>query len=159
MTDDPQDQREPVPETPGPGLFRPTATIEAMRFTGGPESATAIIDWLLSRGVSARYHGPEEDPAIGEHIAVTDADRARPGEWLVRGLTGKVWSVADAHFRKTYRPADAADHLAKLDEIISAAISITTQPAAGDMARVKALSAAERALSQKAAILGLYHHD
>jgi hypothetical protein len=73
---------------PGRYTKRPI-TIDAYQFTGGPEQATAVIDWVLAHGGTARYH-ETEPPRLHSVSCRCDGRGIIPGrvyveDWVIRG--------------------------------------------------------------------------
>lgn len=91
--------------------------IEAIRFTGGAENATPIIDWILAGGGTARWHEPLDEwtsedgtlghPASPEHLAIDTLEgtmRADVGDWIIRGVQGEFYPCKPDIFEATYEP-------------------------------------------------------
>lgn len=99
----------------GPQRYRKLpVVIEAMRWNGTPEGATPIINWVLARDGTARYH--EDRPGDTnvlirpEHIAVDTLEgtmRANAGDWVIRGVQGEFYPCRDDVFRQSYEPVEA----------------------------------------------------
>lgn len=71
--------------------------IEAVQFTG--ENAQEIVGWIeepaaINRAGDIRIHTLE-----GDH-------RARPGDWIIRGVKGEFYPCKPEIFEATYEPAD-----------------------------------------------------
>lgn len=92
--------------------------IEAMRFEGGAENASPIIDWVLSGGGTARYHAANDprpvhgradwEQASPEHLAIDTLEgthRASVGDWVIRGVQGEFYPCKPGVFEATYEPA------------------------------------------------------
>ncbi|OCB44960.1 hypothetical protein A5722_30930 [Mycobacterium vulneris] len=95
-----------------PGRFRKLPVeIEAMTWGGTTERATAIIDWILSNGGTARFAcaQPDSGPCKPEkpHTIAIDtlegAIHASPGDWIIRGVQGEFYPCKPDIFAKTYR--------------------------------------------------------
>jgi hypothetical protein len=94
--------------------------IDAVQFTGGAESATRVIDWVLAGGGTARYHGlvaaqefgdGKGHPADDEHVSINTLEgtmRASVGDWVIRGVQGEHYPCKPDIFAATYdRPTVA----------------------------------------------------
>lgn len=86
--------------------FRPRHTVlQAVQFTGtnGGECARFIdactIVWPLY--LTGRFMFRDEDRQV--HCA-------NRGDWIIRGVTGKLWIVPDAAFHDRYEPVDAEEN-------------------------------------------------
>lgn len=77
--------------------------IAAMLWSGGAESATPIINWILDNGHTARYHearGPYVDSIV---ILTLEGDMiARPGDYIIRGVQGEFYPCKPDIFEATY---------------------------------------------------------
>jgi len=129
-------QRCPAhPNTPTAGRLdmpqyrkRPVV-IEARQWDGTAEGATPIIDWVLTGGGTARYHGSEAAPECnGPHGSAPfrycpDCDwndgpptlhidtlegimQAIPGDFIIRGVQGEFYPCKPDIFAATYEPAE-----------------------------------------------------
>jgi len=90
--------------------------VEAMRWPGGAEAATPIIDWVLANGGNARYQeahfepatpGAEEGWLVPERIRIDTLEGtmdARPGYWVIRGVKGEFYPCEPEIFVETYDP-------------------------------------------------------
>lgn len=76
--------------------------IEAMQWDGTPEGATPIINWILAGGGTARY----QDYHLGDRYLAIDTlegiMRARPRDWIIRGVAGEFYSCRPDIFEATY---------------------------------------------------------
>lgn len=95
--------------------------IEAVRWEGGATAATPIIDWILDGGGTARYHEPDTKPvgapyrpddinsvSVPEHIVIDTLEgkmRAKPGDWIIRGVQGEFYPCNPYIFTQTYERA------------------------------------------------------
>jgi endonuclease YncB( thermonuclease family) len=95
--------------------------IRARQFTGGPENAAPIINWILTgdRGASwtEAHDGGEIDgqsyPAEPECIRINTLEgvmRAEVGDWIIQGVEGEFYPCKPAIFAKTYGPAAMMDY-------------------------------------------------
>lgn len=91
--------------TNSPGRYtKKPITIEAWQWDGTPQSATLIIDWLLTHDHTARWN-----PHTGLFIDTLEGTmRADPGDWVARGIHGEFYPIKNAIFRETYGPAEGA---------------------------------------------------
>jgi hypothetical protein len=93
--------------------FRKPVEVEAIQFHGGAEQATPIIDWILARGGTARWHEDSvaEDTAfLPEHIAIDTLEgtmRAERADWIIRGVKGEFYPCKPEIFESTYEPVHA----------------------------------------------------
>ncbi len=97
-----------------PALYRKLPVeIEAVRFTGGAEAASHIIDWIIANDGTARWHEelPPSDIDAGwsgtqpEHIAIDTLEgtmRALAGWWVIRGVKGEFYPCEPGIFAATY---------------------------------------------------------
>lgn len=87
--------------------------VEARQFTGGAESATPIIDWILDNGGTATWQEAAEPADNGEtgHSGWPEALRiktlegvmeASPGDWIIRGIQGEFYPCKPDIFEATY---------------------------------------------------------
>lgn len=89
-------------------------TIEAQHWDGKPESATPIINWILSNGGSAHFacSQPDSGPCKPEKphtIAITTLEgsmHASPGDWIIRGAQGEFYPCKPDIFEATYESAN-----------------------------------------------------
>ena len=94
--------------------------IEAMQWDGTAESATPIIDWMLSLGGTARFHEAHDEihntlhdgtvqgcPAEAAHIAIDTLEGTMRGsvdDWIIRGVNGEFYPCKPDIFAQTYEP-------------------------------------------------------
>lgn len=84
--------------------------VEAMRWPGGAEAATPVIDWILRGGGTARYH---EQRNMGlwvrpDEIAINTLEGtmvANPGDWVICGVAGEFHPCRADIFAATYELA------------------------------------------------------
>lgn len=100
--------------------------IDAMRWDGGAEAATPIIDWVLSNGGTARWDGPTPAEAdcptpeyhethhycpncsfndVRERISIDTLEGtiyASPGDFIIRGVQGEFYPCKPDIFDQTY---------------------------------------------------------
>ncbi|MGI5216278.1 hypothetical protein [Nocardia sp. CA-290969] len=94
-------------------------TIEALQWDGTADGATAIIDWIVSNGGTATFrcaiNGPCPGTASGSHVlsirTLEGTMRARPSDWIIRGVEGEFYPCTNDVHRKTYRPAPAPEDI------------------------------------------------
>lgn len=88
------------------GRFRKKPfVIDAMRWDGGVEEATTLIDWIIEFGGTARYH--ESVNNVPEEIAVDTIDATgvvSVGDWVIRGIKGEFYPCKPDIFETTYEP-------------------------------------------------------
>lgn len=96
--------------TVGPQRFqkRPVE-IEAVQWDGTAESATPIIAWALSNGVTISYYCPDGDACRRDtHVLIVStlegAMSALPGDWIIRGVKGEFYPCKPDIFEATYDP-------------------------------------------------------
>lgn len=75
--------------------------IEAVFFNGTVECASAIIDWILAGGHTARWH---DDPFIAIDT-LEGTMRAVPGDYVIRGVQGEFYPCKPDIFNATYEAA------------------------------------------------------
>jgi hypothetical protein len=106
---------------PGPQRYRKRPVeIEAMVWDGTVEGATAIIDWALANGGTARYHeaytvpalpyfpsGEEAEPAFDVPACIRidtleGTMEAGAGSAVIRGVQGEFYPCKGDIFAETY---------------------------------------------------------
>jgi len=79
--------------------------IEAFQWDGRAESATEIIEWVLSNGGTATYDDREDldmDPVI--HIRTLEGSMEAGKDWyVIKGIEGEFYPCRADIFEKTYR--------------------------------------------------------
>lgn len=81
-------------------------TIDAVRYDGALESASAILDWIDSNGGKAR-RGFGEFPNVDLIVETLEGDmKAAPGWWIIRGLVGEFYPVDPDVFARSYNEAE-----------------------------------------------------
>lgn len=100
-----------------PAFRKKPVTVEARQWDGSNESATAIIDWVLSQDGTARYH--DDVVHDGErcincviYIAIDTLEGTMnvfPDAWVIRGVQGEFYPCKPDIFEATYEPVAAAD--------------------------------------------------
>lgn len=88
--------------------------IEAYHWDGSVESATAVIDWILATGGTARFHDEQD-----RFIAIDTLEgvmRANPGDWIIRGVAGEHYPCKPAIFEATYELAPESTPVALAEE-------------------------------------------
>lgn len=83
--------------------------IDAMRWDGGTDEATIIIDWILDQDGTARYHETvnTDREEILETIVVDTLDgimKAQVGDWIIRGTRGEFYPCKPGPFSDTFEP-------------------------------------------------------
>lgn len=76
---------------------------DAIRWDGGVEEATTIIDWVIENGGTARYH--EAVNNVPEEIAIDTLEgtmSAQVGDWIIRGVKGEFYPCKPEIFEITY---------------------------------------------------------
>ncbi|CPT77012.1 Uncharacterised protein [Mycobacteroides abscessus] len=93
----------------GPQRFRKKPVeIEAMRWDGTAEGATAAIDWILSLGGTARYYAPgewDQGETDGAYLVIDTLEGrmlASPDDWIIRGVAGEFYPCKPDIFEQTY---------------------------------------------------------
>jgi hypothetical protein len=77
--------------------------VDAIRWDGGVEEATTIIDWVLDGDGTARYH--EAVNTVPEEIAIDTLEgtmNAQVGDWIIRGVKGEFYPCKPDVFELTY---------------------------------------------------------
>lgn len=96
-------------------------TIEAMRWVGGAEAATTVINWILNNGGTATWDEahivPAPEPPIegntllnqplweteGLYIRTLEGRmKANPGDWIIRGTEGEFYPCKPSVFERKY---------------------------------------------------------
>jgi hypothetical protein len=78
--------------------------IEARQWAGGTQAATAVIDWMLGNGGTARYHEYRAVDAP-EHLSIDTLEgtmQAGPGDWIICGIQGEFYPCKPDIFDATY---------------------------------------------------------
>jgi hypothetical protein len=82
--------------------------IEAVQWDGTVSRTTAVIDWMLAHGGTARYHGEGTFAAL-RIDTLEGTMTAVPGDWVIKGVKG-VYPCKPDIFAATYElVADASD--------------------------------------------------
>lgn len=80
---------------------RTPTTCEATRWTGG--NYDEIRDWAWDGKRSLVALMDDDPPTLMVYITVEDQwVRVPPGAWLVRGLAGEFYPIADEVFRRSW---------------------------------------------------------
>lgn len=82
--------------------------VDAVQFTGGVQTATGIINWILENDGVARYHEPII--ALGtdkteEYLSINTLEgamSAHPGDWIIKGVKGEFYPCKPDIFNETY---------------------------------------------------------
>jgi hypothetical protein len=119
------DQQPEAPAVPGVTRWRlKSSELDATRWDGTAKDATRVIDWILSRDGTARYH---DDPAFLVIDLPRGTVRVMPGYWIIRCEDGTFRPLTEKVFFDLHEPvgvlvsgewrarAEAAE--AKLDAI------------------------------------------
>ena len=101
--------------TPGqapPGRYRKKpAVVEAVRWDGTVRGATAIIDWVLAGGGTARYRDDEPHHCIAVNT-LDGSMHALPGYWVIKDAEGEFCPCKPDIFEATYEAAAQEPHAA-----------------------------------------------
>lgn len=87
------------------------ATIQAVQWTGDAAAVQALTGRANFYAVDDQDRLLSDDPEAtgalleGAHSSWTGV---KPGAWIVKGVTGVLFAVADEKFRETYEPAAAS---------------------------------------------------
>ena len=106
--------------------------IEAMRWDGTAECATAVIDWALACGGTIRYHSTQEPfdngeqgcPGLFPFLAIDTLEgtmEAQAGHFVIRGVEGEFYACKPSVFEQTYEPADGESETDRLRRDLDAA--------------------------------------
>lgn len=98
-----------------PKFRKRPVVIEAVKFDGGPESATPIIDWILMNGSTARWRDSAEayqgvnagHTGWDEALSIDTLEgtiHASPGDWIIKGVKGEFYPCKPDIFEATYDP-------------------------------------------------------
>lgn len=86
--------------------------IEAWQFDGSAESATRIIDWLLTCDATASYHEHLMDGDLIAHpdpfLRIDTLEGRMVGskdDWIIRGVKGEFYPCKPDIFEATYELA------------------------------------------------------
>lgn len=96
-----------------PEFRKKPVVIEAKPWNGSVGWATAIIDWILTNGGTARYHeapGRGDDGSDLASIAIDTLEgtmHATPGDWVIKGVQGEFYPCKPDIFEATYEAVDA----------------------------------------------------
>ena len=97
-------RKQDCDETGFPGVTRwrlKSHDIEAMSWDGTVTSATAIINWALANGGTARYH---DDPVALSINIPGGTVKALPGDWIVKCPDGTFRPLAERDFLDLHEP-------------------------------------------------------
>lgn len=88
--------------------------VEAVKFTGGAEAATPIIDWVLENGGTASWHESYHpswklnfEKPVPEGIRIETLEgtmNALVNDWIIKGVKGEFYSCKPDIFEVTYEP-------------------------------------------------------
>lgn len=96
-------------------------TIEARRLYGTNAETHAVYKWIeentlgsfeplgvLEGRANPPASGVSIDPSDGAFLIATleGVMKARPGDWIIRGVQGEFYPVKDSIFRATYEPVE-----------------------------------------------------
>lgn len=92
--------------------------VEAVQFTGGPDTAAPIIKWILNGGGRASYETVDMDTIHGMIGIQTLEGRmhATPGDYIIRGVRGEFYPCKPDIFEETYVQSNVAPSVALNDE-------------------------------------------
>ncbi len=80
--------------------------IEAAQFDGTKESANQILAWIGSNEENAR-RAHNAKPEAGLVIVTLEGDmRAKPGDWIIRGVQGEFYPCKPDIFDATYEAVE-----------------------------------------------------
>lgn len=95
-----------------PARFRKKPVeVEAMQWDGRAESATSIIDWILSHGSTARYVCADRNRCVAydgdspHRIVISTLEgnmTASLNDWVIRGIQGEFYPCKPDIFAATY---------------------------------------------------------
>jgi hypothetical protein len=90
--------------------------IDALQFTGGPESATVIIDWVLQQGGTARYYDATGTNLDSIRIDTLEGTmRADVGDWIIKGTQGEFYPCKPDIFAEIYETEYAEENNEETD--------------------------------------------
>lgn len=87
-----------------PFFVKKPVVIEAMEWDGAVSQATAIIDWMLANGGTARHH---DGPSALSIDTLEGTMTAVPGDWVIKGVKGEFYPCKPDIFEATYEPVPA----------------------------------------------------
>lgn len=80
--------------------------IEAIQYTGTPESNREIIDWTRGSSTPASM---DDRPGRGKALTISTLEGAHwviPGDFIIRGVSGEHYPCKPDIFALTYEPVD-----------------------------------------------------
>ncbi len=77
------------------------ADVDAMQWTGG--NARQIGEWLTAAGAYDQISTSAGDGVFAIHTPDRD-DRATPGDWIIEGVTGRIFVWPASFFEASYEP-------------------------------------------------------
>ena len=86
-------------------VYRKTGTIKAEQFDGSDEMIDKYHIEAVEGDYAEDYSMPEGGPAPYVRYFLTRFDLAKGisvGDWIVTGINGEHWTIADGVFKKTY---------------------------------------------------------
>ncbi|MCC6117091.1 DUF1642 domain-containing protein [Lactiplantibacillus plantarum] len=86
-------------------VYRKTGTIKAEQFDGSDEMINKYDIEMVEGDYAEDYSMPEAGPATYVRYFITRFDLAKGisvGDWIVTGINGERWTIADSVFKKTY---------------------------------------------------------
>jgi hypothetical protein len=92
--------------------------IEAIQFTGGPKSATEVLNWVETPQANHRLerellHAPNGEISqlfSPEHIRIRTLEgdmMALVGDWIIKGVKGEFYPCKPDIFEATYEAVEA----------------------------------------------------
>jgi hypothetical protein len=75
--------------------------VETMQWDGAVSTATAIIDWVLAHGGTARYRNEGTFSAL-RIDTLEGTMTAVPGDWIIKGVQGEFYPCKPDIFAATY---------------------------------------------------------
>ena len=94
--------------------------IEAMQFDGTAESATPIIDWILTGEHAAHFTSMAcagDVPPWGISINTLEGSMlAGRGDWIIRGVQGEFYPCKSDIFEATYERVDSNEPLPEVPD-------------------------------------------
>lgn len=78
--------------------------IDAMRWDGSEASQARIVTWANGR-IEGFFGEVDEDCEVGYFLAIYTLEgtmKARPGDWVIRGVAGEFYSCKPDIFAATY---------------------------------------------------------
>ena len=80
--------------------------IEAIQYTGAPESNREIIQWMHCSNTPAVMNQHQERGRLLSINTLEGAHLVSPGDWVINGVAGEFYTCKPGIFAATYEPVE-----------------------------------------------------